>query len=29
MEMEQYHMIMFGRYGGQEDGGCYGCMVVS
>jgi len=29
MEVEQYHMVMSGRYEGQEGDGCYGHMVVS
>jgi len=29
MEMEQNHMVMSGRYGGQEGDGCHSCMVVS
>jgi len=29
MEVEQDHMVMFGRYGGQEGDGCHGCIVVS
>ena len=29
MEVEQHHMVMSGRYGGQEGGGCHGYMVVS
>jgi len=29
MEVEQDHMVMSGRYGGQEGDGCHGCMVVS
>jgi len=29
MEVEQDHMVMSGRYGGQEGDGCYGRMVVS
>jgi len=29
MEIEQDHMVMSGRYGGQEDDGCHGRMVVS
>jgi len=29
MEVEQDHMVMSGRYGGQEGDGCDSCMVVS
>jgi len=29
MEVEQDHMVMSGRYGGQEGDGCHGCIVVS
>jgi len=29
MEVEQDHIVMSGRYGGQEGDGCYGCIVVS
>jgi len=29
MEVEQDYIVMFGRYGGQEGGGCHGRMVVS
>ena len=29
MEMEQDHMIMSGRYGGQEGDGCHDYIVVS
>jgi len=29
MEVEQDHMVMSGRYGGQKGDGCHGCMVVS
>jgi len=29
MEVEQDHMVMSRRYGGQEGDGCHGCMVVS
>ena len=29
IEVEQYHMVMSGRYGGQEGDGCHGHMVVS
>ena len=29
MEVEQHHMVMSRRYGGQEGDGCHGCMVVS
>jgi len=29
MEVEQYHIVMSGRYGGQEGDSCHGCMVVS
>jgi len=29
MEVEQDYMVMSGRYGRQEGGGCHGCMVVS
>jgi len=29
MEMEQDHMVMSGRYRGQEGDGCHGRMVVS
>ena len=29
MEVEQNHMIMSRRYGGQEDDSCHGHMVVS
>jgi len=29
IEVEQYHMVMSGRYEGQEGDGCYGRMVVS
>ena len=29
MEVEQGHMVMSGRYGGQEGDGCHGRMVVS
>jgi len=29
MEMEQDHMVMSGKYGGQEGDGCYSHMVVS
>ena len=28
MEMEQHHMVMFGRYREQEGNGCHGHMVV-
>ena len=26
MEMEQDHMVMSRRYGGQEGNGCHGCI---
>ena len=29
IELEQDHMVMFGRYGGQEGDSCYGCIVVA
>jgi len=29
IEVEQYHMVMSERYGGQEGDGCHGHMVVS
>ena len=29
MEVEQDHMVMSGRYGGQEGNNCHGHMVVS
>jgi len=29
MEVEQDHMVMSRRYGGQEDDGCHGRIVVS
>jgi len=29
MEVEQDHMVMSERYGGQEDDNCYDHMVVS
>jgi len=29
MEIEQDHMVMSRRYGGQEGDGCHGRMVVS
>jgi len=29
MKVEQNHMVMPGRYGGQEDDGCHSRMVVS
>jgi len=29
MEVEQYYIVMSGRYGGQEDDGCHGHIVVS
>jgi len=29
MEVEQDHMVMSKRYGGQEGDGCHGHMVVS
>jgi len=29
MEMEQDHMVMSWRYGGQEGDGCHSHMVVS
>jgi len=29
MEMEQYYMVMSGRYRGQEGDGYHGHMVVS
>jgi len=29
MKVEQDHMVMSGRYGGQEGDGCHGYMVVS
>jgi len=29
MEVEQDHMVMSRRYGGQEGDGCHGHMVVS
>jgi len=29
MKVEQDHMIMSGRYGGQEGDGCHSRMVVS
>jgi len=29
MKVEQDHIVMSGRYGGQEDDGCHDCMVVS
>jgi len=28
MEVEQDHMVMFGRYRGQEGDSCHGHMVV-
>jgi len=28
MEVEQDHIVMSGRYGGQEDDGCHSHMVV-
>ena len=28
IEVEQYHMVMSGRYTGQEGDGCHGHMVV-
>jgi len=28
MEVEQDHMVMFRRYGGQEGNGCHDYMVV-
>ena len=28
MEVEQYHMVMSGRYGEQEDDSYHGCIVV-
>jgi len=27
--MEQHHMVMSGRYGGQKGDGCHGHIVVS
>jgi len=29
MKVEQDHMVMSGRYGGQEGDGCHSHMVVS
>ena len=29
MEIEQYHIVMSRRYGGQEDDSCQSHMVVS
>jgi len=29
IEVKQDHMVMSGRYGGQEGDGCHDCMVVS
>jgi len=29
MEVEQNHMVMSGRYGGQEGDSCHSHMVVS
>ena len=29
MKVEQYYMVMSGRYGGQEGDSCHGRMVVS
>jgi len=29
MEVEQDHMVMSGRYGGQEGDSCHGHMIVS
>ena len=29
MEVEQDHIVMSGRYRGQEGDGCHNCMVVS
>jgi len=29
MEVKQDHMVLFRRYGGQEDDGCHGRMVVA
>jgi len=29
MKVEQHHMVISGRYRGQEGDGCHGCMVVS
>ena len=29
MKVEQDHMVMSGRYGGQKGDGCHSCMVVS
>jgi len=29
MEVEQDHIVMSGRYGGQEGDGCLSCMVMS
>jgi len=29
MEVEQDHMVMFGKYGRQKGDGCHGHMVVS
>jgi len=29
MEVEQDHMVMSGKYGGQEGDSCYCCIVVS
>ena len=29
MEVEQNHMVMSGRYGGQEGDGCHSRMVMS
>jgi len=29
MEIEQYHIVMSRRYGGQEGDGCHGRIVVS
>jgi len=28
IKVEQDHIVMSGRYGGQEGDGCYGCIVV-
>ena len=29
MEVKQHHVVMSGRYEGQEGDGCHGHMVVS
>jgi len=29
MEVEQDHMVISRRYGGQEGDGCHSCIVVS